>query len=113
MPAECNVEAMFDLIDPGPGHFLSRKTRYRLNALLMKLTGLERLRDLYIQIRSTETDTRFTNKILTCLGAKLEVAAGGWVGFQKPARAWSWPTTLTGVWRPRRWLPSSCGCGRT
>ena len=77
MPAERNVEAMFDLIDPGPGHFLSQKTRYRLNGLLIKLTGLEQLRDLYLQIRSTETDTRFTDRILTCLGVNLEVSGGG------------------------------------
>jgi putative hemolysin len=77
MAAECNVDAMFDLIDPGPSHFLSPKARSRLNALLMKLTGLEGLRVLYRQIRSTETDTRFTDKILTCLMVKLEVNGGG------------------------------------
>ena len=32
MLAEPKVEAMFDLIAPAPGHFLTRKTRFRLNA---------------------------------------------------------------------------------
>jgi len=77
MPAECDVDAMFELINPGPGHFLSRKTRSWLNQLLMKFTGLEGLRDLYLQIHSTENDIRFTDKILACLGVKLEVISGG------------------------------------
>jgi putative hemolysin len=77
MPLESNVEAMFDLVDSGPGPFLTRKIRSGLNLFLMKLTGLEGLRNLYLKIRSTETGAGFTDKILTCLGVKLEVSGAG------------------------------------
>lgn len=77
MPLESNVEAMFDLVDSGPGPFLTRKIRSGLNLLLMKLTGLEGLRNLYLRIRCTETGARFTDKILACLGVKLEVSRAG------------------------------------
>jgi putative hemolysin len=77
MPLESNVEAMFDLVDSGPGPFLTRKIRSGINLFLMKLTGLEGLRNLYLKIRSIETGARFMDKILTCLGVKLEVSGAG------------------------------------
>ena len=77
MPLESNVEAIFNLAVSGPGPFLARKIRSGLNLFLMKLTGLEGLRNLYLQIRATETGARFTDRILTCLGVKLEVSGSG------------------------------------
>jgi len=74
MRAESNVEDMFNLIPPTPGRLLIRKIRSGLNLLLMKITGLGGLKNLYLQIRALESGRRFTEKILTCLGVKLEVS---------------------------------------
>jgi putative hemolysin len=68
-----DIEVMFNLISPRCGHSWMRKARLRLNALLMKLTGLAELKNLYLQVRADETGATFVDKILKHLGVDLDL----------------------------------------
>jgi hypothetical protein len=64
MAGSTAIEEKFNLISSGCGPSMIRKVRLWVNRLFMRLTRLEELKNLYLQVRGDETGAQFVDKIL-------------------------------------------------